>query len=126
MPLKAYIEFSAFKLYLLDVGLLGALSELDVKSILKGNGIFEEFKGALTEQYVLQQLIADTEYTPYYFTESKSEGEIDFMIQKAMDVIPIEVKAEENLRAKSLKVFCDKYHPNIAIRTSMSNYREQE
>lgn len=126
MPLKAYIEFSAFKLYLLDVGLLGALSELDVRSILKGNRIFEEFKGALTEQYVLQQLIADTEYTPYYFTESKSEGEIDFMIQKGMDVIPIEVKAEENLRAKSLKVFCDKYRPNIAIRTSMSNYREQE
>lgn len=126
MPLKAYIEFSAFKLYLLDVGLLGALSELDVRTILKGNGIFEEFKGALTEQYVLQQLISDTEYTPYYFTESKSEGEIDFMIQKEMDVIPIEVKAEENLRAKSLKVFCDKYHPNVAIRTSMSNYREQE
>lgn len=126
MPLKAYIEFSAFKLYLLDVGLLGALSELDVRSILKGNGIFEEFKGALTEQYVLQQLISDTEYTPYYFAESKSEGEIDFMIQKEMDVIPIEVKAEENLRAKSLKVFCDKYHPNVAIRTSMSNYREQE
>lgn len=126
MPLKAYIEFSAFKLYLLDVGLLGALSELDVRSILKGNRIFEEFKGALTEQYVLQQLIADTEYTPYYFTESKSEGEIDFLIQKGMDVIPIEVKAEENLRAKSLKVFCDKYRPNIAIRTSMSNYREQE
>ncbi len=126
MPLKAYIEFSAFKLYLLDVGLLGALSELDVRSILKGNGIFEEFKGALTEQYVLQQLISDTEYTPYYFAESKSAGEIDFMIQKEMDVIPIEVKAEENLRAKSLKVFCDKYHPNVAIRTSMSNYREQE
>lgn len=126
MPLKAYIEFSAFKLYLLDVGLLGALSELNVRSILNGNRIFEEFKGALTEQYVLQQLIADTEYTPYYFTEPKSEGEIDFMIQKEMDVIPIEVKAEENLRAKSLKVFCNKYHPNIAIRTSMSNYREQD
>ena len=120
------LSLSAFKLYLLDVGLLGALSDLDVRTILKGNGIFEEFKGALTEQYVLQQLISDTEYTPYYFTESKSEGEIDFMIQKEMDVIPIEVKAEENLRAKSLKVFCDKYHPNVAIRTSMSNYREQE
>ena len=126
MPLKAYIEFSAFKLYLLDVGLLGAMSELDAKSILQGNTIFTEFKGAMTEQYVLQQLVSDTEYTPYYFSESKSEGEIDFLVQKGMDVIPIEVKAEENLRAKSLKVFCNKYQPNIAIRTSMSNYREQE
>lgn len=126
MPLKAYIEFSAFKLFLLDVGILGALSDLDMKSILEGNSIFIEFKGALTEQYVLQQLIADTEYTPYYYAESKSEGEIDFLIQKCSDVVPIEVKAEENLRAKSLKVYCEKYRPNLAIRTSMSDYREQE
>lgn len=126
MPLKAYIEFSAFKLFLLDVGLLGALSDLDMKSILDGNSIFVEFKGALTEQYVLQQLIADTEYTPYYYAESKSEGEIDFLIQKGSDIVPIEVKAEENLKAKSLKVYFDKFHPNLAIRTSMSDYREQE
>lgn len=83
MPLKAYVEFSAFKLFLLDVGLLGALSDLDMKSILEGNSIFVEFKGALTEQYVLQQLITDTEYTPYYYAEAKSEGEIDFLIQKS-------------------------------------------
>lgn len=126
MPLKAYTEFSAFKLYLLDVGLLGALSELDAMSILDGNSIFIEFKGALTEQYVHQQLIADTEYTPYYFTETKSEGEIDFVIQKGRNVIPIEVKAEENLKAKSLRVYCDKYKPKTAIRTSMSDYREQD
>lgn len=126
MPLKAYIEFSAFKLYLLDVGLLGALSDLDAISILDGNAIFMEFKGALTEQYVHQQLVADTEYTPYYFTETKSEGEIDFMIQRGRDIIPIEVKAEENLRAKSLRVYCNKYTPEVAIRTSMSDYREQD
>lgn len=126
MPLKAYVEFSAFKLYLLDVGLLGALSELDAFSILDGNAIFVEFKGALTEQYVHQQLVADTEYTPYYFTETKSEGEIDFVIQKGRKIIPIEVKAEENLRAKSLRVYCKKYMPEIAIRTSMSDYREQD
>ena len=126
MPLKAYIEFSAFKLFLLDVGLLGALSELDAMSILDGNTVFIEFKGALTEQYVHQQLIADTEYTPYYFTETKSEGEIDFVIQKGKNIIPIEVKAEENLRAKSLRVYCDKYKPEIALRTSMSDYREQD
>ena len=79
-----------------------------------------------TEQYVLQQLISDTSYRPYYFTESKSGGEIDFIIQKGVDIIPIEVKAEENLRAKSLKVYCEKYAPRVAIRTSMSNYREQD
>lgn len=126
MPLKAYTEFSAFKLYLLDVGLLAAMSELDAKSILDGNSIFVEFKGALTEQYVLQQLVANTEYTPYYFTETKSEGEIDFLIQKGTNIVPIEVKAEENLKAKSLRVYCDKFKPQMAIRTSMSNYREQE
>lgn len=126
MPLKAYTEFSAFKLYLLDVGLLAAMSELDARSILDGNSIFVEFKGALTEQYVLQQLIAGTEYTPYYYSETKSEGEIDFLIQKGTDIVPIEVKAEENLKAKSLKVYCDKFKPKTAIRTSMSNYREQE
>lgn len=126
MPLKAYIDFSTFKLYILDVGLLGALSDLDAKSILEGNSIFVEFKGALTEQYVLQQLVADTEYTPYYFTETKSEGEIDFLIQKGRDIVPIEVKAEENLRAKSLRLYCEKYLPNLAIRTSMSDYRKQE
>lgn len=126
MPLKAYTEFSAFKLFLLDVGLLGALSDLDAKSILEGNKVFVEFKGAMTEQYVLQQIVAETPYTPYYFTETKSEGKIDFLIQKDSLIVPIEVKAEENLRAKSLKVFCDKYKPELAIRTSVSKYREQD
>jgi len=126
LPLKAYMEFSDFKLYILDVGLLGALSELDARVILEGNSIFTEFKGALTEQYVLQQLVADTDYTPYYYAETKSEGEIDFLIQKGSDIVPIEVKAEENLRAKSLRVYCNKYKPKVAIRTSMSNYREQD
>lgn len=126
MPLKAYMEFSTFKLFLVDVGLLGAMSDLDARTILEGNSIFTEFKGALTEQYVLQQLIADTEYIPYYYTETKSEGEIDFIIQKGMDIVPVEVKAEENLRAKSLKVYCEKFKPKEAIRTSMSDYRQQE
>ncbi len=126
VPLKAYTVFSEFKLFLLDVGLLAAMSELDVRTILEGNAIFVEFKGALTEQYVLQQLISDTEYTPYYYTETKSEGEIDFLIQKEGQIVPIEVKAEENLRAKSLRCFCNKFHPALAIRTSMSNYRQQD
>ena len=126
VPFKAYIDFSSFKLFLLDVGLLSAMSDLDAKSILIKNNILTEFKGALTEQYVLQQLVADTDYTPYYFTESKSEGEIDFMIQKETNIVPVEVKAEENLRAKSLKTYCEKYKPAEAVRTSMSDYREQE
>ena len=125
MPLKAYIDFPAFKIYLLDVGLLGAMSELDAVSILEGNNLFEEFKGALTEQYVLQQLESDTKYTPYYFSVS-SHNEIDFLIQKGKCVVPIEVKAEENLQSKSLKAYCDKHKPDYAVRTSMSDFREQE
>ncbi len=126
LPLKAYTEFSAFKLYLLDVGLLAAMTDLDAGTILEGNAIFVEFKGALTEQYVLQQLIAETEYIPYYYTETKSEGEIDFLIQKESKIVPIEVKAEENLRAKSLREYTKKFQPEYAVRTSMSNYREQD
>lgn len=126
VPLKAYIDFSSFKLYLLDIGLLCALSELDAESILEGNRIFVEFKGALTEQYVLQQIISDTKYKPYYYTNEKSTYEIDFMVQKGQNVVPVEVKAEENLRAQSLKVYCEKYKPQYAVRTSMSDYREQD
>ena len=125
MPLKAYIDFSSFKLYLLDVGLLGALSELDAESILEGNAIFTEFKGALTEQYVLQQMVSDTKYKPYYYAGEKATYEVDFLIQQNKNVIPVEVKAEENLRAQSLKVYCEKFKPEYAVRTSMSNYREQ-
>lgn len=126
IPLKVYMDFSAFKLFMLDVGLLGALSDLDAKTILEGNEIFSEFKGALTEQYVLQQLVSDTEYIPYYFTETKSEGEIDFIVQKEGEILPIEVKAEGNLRGKSLKIFCNKYKPKIVVRVSMLDYKEQE
>ena len=126
MPLKSYVDFSAFKIYMIDVGLLGAISELDIDSVITGNDIFTEFKGALTEQYVLQQLLCETKYTPYYYSGEKSTYEVDFLIQKGKDVIPIEVKAEENLKAKSLKVYHDKYQPSFSIRTSMSEYRDQE
>ena len=125
VPLKAYAEFSAFKLFLLDVGLLGAMSDLEARSILEGNRLFMEFKGALTEQYVYQQLIAETGYTPYYFSAS-SHTEIDFLVQKEGEVVPVEVKAEENLKAKSLRAYCDKYQPRYAVRISMSNYRQQD
>ena len=126
MPLKAYAELDFFKIYMLDVGLLAAKSELDVSSVLNGNRIFTEFKGALTEQYVLQELLAEKPYTPFYYASEKSTYEVDFLIQKKGNVVPIEVKAEENLKAKSLRFFVDKFKPSTAIRTSMSPYRKQE
>lgn len=126
MPLKAYRSLNAYKLFLLDVGLLGALSELAAESILEDNEIFVEFKGALTEQYVLQQLISDTSYTPYYFGTEKATFEQDFLIQKGKNIVPIEVKAETNIRSQSLKAYCDKYHPKEAVRFSTLKYMEQE
>ena len=125
MPLKAYKSMNAYKLFLLDVGLLGALSELEAESILDGNDIFVEFKGALTEQYVLQQLISDTRYTPYYFGTEKATFEQDFLVQRGKDIVPIEVKAGDNIRSQSLKAYCDKYHPNKAVRCSTLKYIDQ-
>ena len=99
---------------------------MDARSLLDGNDIFVEFKGALTEQYVCQQLLSETSYNPYYFTSPSNRYEIDFMIQKGKEVIPLEVKAEQNLQSKSLKAYVEKYHPAKAIRFSMSDYQEQE
>ena len=126
LPLKAYMDLDAFKIYMLDVGLLLAMTDLDASVIIDGNRIFTEFKGALTEQYVLQQMIAELGVEPYYYTTTNSTGKIDFMLQAPGSVIPVEVKAEENLRAKSLWAFCEKYHPRHAVRTSMSDFREQD
>lgn len=126
IPLKSYISFSDFKIYLNDIGLLGALSELDKESVINGNNIFVEFKGALAEQYVLQEIKATTAYTPYFYSGEKSTYEMDFLIQKGSAIVPIEVKAEENLKAKSLKVYCEKFAPEYAVRTSMSKYRNQD
>lgn len=125
IPLIAYMEMNSFKMFTLDVGLLGAKADIHAKVLLDGCRIFEEFKGALTEQFVVQQLKTSDRELYYYSTENSS-GEIDFVIQQEMRCIPIEVKAEENLRARSLRAFCDKYKPEIAIRSSMSNYREQD
>ena len=125
-PLMAYQDLAAFKLYLADVGLLGAMAEIDAKTLLEGNHIFTEFKGALTEQYVCQELVAALRVTPYYWSADNSQGEVDFVIQRNGAVIPLEVKAEENLRAKSLKSFVATYQLPFGIRTSMSDYRVQE
>ena len=125
LPLSSYTG-SGFKLFMLDVGLLAAKSELDVKTLLEGNRIFEEFKGALTEQYVQQQLRSESGINPYYWSAERGNAEIDFLFQHGMDVVPVEVKAEENLQAKSLKTFSVTYKPKTSIRTSMSNYRKED
>jgi predicted AAA+ superfamily ATPase len=125
LPLKAYEDFSAFKLFVADVGLLGAMGDIDVKVLLEGNKIFEEFKGAMTEQYVLQQMIVMPDLAIYYWSAERSTSELDFLVQSQSNVIPIEVKAEENLQAKSLKTFYEKYSSAIVVRTSMSDFRKE-
>ncbi|MCI8295959.1 MAG: ATP-binding protein [Lachnospiraceae bacterium] len=126
IPLRAYRDIPAFKLYLVDVGLLAAMTDLDARTLLSGNAIFTEFKGALTEQYVCQQLLAELDRMPYYWSAGASTGEVDFVLQHSGQVIPLEVKAEENLNAKSLKSFVDTYQLRYGVRTSMSDYRRQE
>lgn len=110
---------------MVDIGLLGAMVNVDVKTLLEGSIVFEEFKGALTEQYVLQQLIVNKELAIYYWSAENATAEIDFLVQCAGQVVPVEVKAEENLQAKSLKTFCQKYKPLTAIWTSMSDFRKE-
>lgn len=125
LPLLAYAG-SAFKAYALDVGLLSAMSGLDDRVVLEGSRIFMEFKGALTEQYVLQELLAAHAIKPCYWSTEDSRTEIDFVIQQRMDVIPIEVKAGENVRSKSLQTYLKRFTPPIAYRFSMLPYRVQE
>lgn len=126
IPLKAYEDFNAFKLYAVDVGLLASMGNINPKTLLEGNVIFEEFKGALTEQYVLQQLKSIPEMAIHYWSSQRSSGEVDFVLQGHGNIYPVEVKAEENLQAKSLKVFYQKYPDTKPIRTSMSDYREED
>lgn len=126
IPLAAYQEISAFKLFLHDLGLLGAMAGLDVRTIIDGDEIFTEFKGALTEQYVMQQLRLNSERYIGYWTNDKSTSEVDFVIQEEGKVIPVEVKSGENLRSKSFRLFCEKYKPSKAIRTSLTDYKEEE
>ena len=126
VPLSAYQDFNAFKLYLLDVGLLAAMAEIDEKTLLDGNEIFVEFKGSLTEQYVLCQLKQCTDLNVFYWTADTGMAEIDFITQIRGNNVPIEVKANENLQAKSLKTFVQKYNTEINVRTSMSNYRKED
>lgn len=126
IPLKAYEDLKAFKLFLADVGLLGCMVRLNQSVLLNGNELFKEFKGALTEQYVLQQLKTVKGVDTYYWTNDRGNAEIDFLIDTGNEIVPIEVKAETNLKAKSLKTFCEKYNPKMAIRTSMTDYKQED
>ncbi len=126
IPLKAYEDLSAFKLFLVDVGLLAAMGDIDAKTLLEGNAIFSEFKGALSEQYVIQELISASDFVVYYWTAKRATAEVDFVLQYQGMVLPVEVKAEENLQSKSLKVFYQKFSPPVALRLSMSDYRVRD
>ena len=125
LPLVGYAD-GAFKVFLLDVGLLSTMSGLSPEVVLEGTRIFSEFKGALTEQYVYQQLKAETELEPYYYSQEDSQCEVDFLVQLGMEVCPIEVKAEENVRSQSLKSYRAKFKPIRAFRASMKDYKEQD
>lgn len=126
LPLKAYEDLKAFKLFLLDVGLLGCMAGLKQQTLLDGNDLFVEFKGALTEQYVCQQLKTIDGLNVYYYTNDRGSCEVDFVIDTGEQVIPVEVKAEVNLKAKSLKTYLEKFQPELAVRTSMADYRKEE
>ncbi|RRF88835.1 MAG: ATP-binding protein [Coriobacteriaceae bacterium] len=124
MPLEAYEDLSGFKLFCVDVGLLCALSDLNPSAVLDGSRLFTEFKGSLTEQYVLEELVCKG-FAPVYWSSSTGTAETDFVIPMDEKVVPIEVKAGENLRSKSLKVACDKFALSRAVRTSLSTYRDE-
>ena len=124
MPLKAYEDVAAYKLFLLDVGLLGAMTDLDVHSLLERDKLFNDYNGAITEQYVLQEFKTLHNLPIFYWTSNRAE--IDFIIQHKNNIIPVEVKATVNLQAKSLKSFRQKYEPAISIRTSLANYEDNQ
>lgn len=126
IPLKAYEDLKAFKLFLVDVGLLGCMTGLRQRTLIEGNSLFVEFKGALTEQYVCQQLKTMDDLGLYYYTNDRGSCEVDFIADTGETIIPIEVKADVNLRAKSLKTYQEKFSPAIAVRTSMADFKKEE
>ena len=125
LPVSAYDDLTAFKLYMVDVGLLRRLAFLDPVSFQEGNRLFSEFKGALSENYILQSLAAQYEVTPRYWS-SGSTAELDFTIQRANDIIPIEVKSDENVRGKSLTLYNQKYSPQLRVRFSLKNLKKDD
>ena len=125
IPLKAYEDLKAFKLFVVDVGLLGCMAGLRQRTLLDGNSLFVEFKGALTEQYVCQQLKTIEDLGIYYYTNDRGSCEVDFIVDTGEQIVPVEVKAEVNLRAKSLKTYQEKFSPDVAVRTSMADFKKE-
>jgi hypothetical protein len=126
MPLKFYEDFSAFKMFLLDVGLMGCMSQVPAEQIIAADNMLVEYKGAFTEGYVMQQLASQKDIFVYYWASNRSEAELDFLIQKGLSIIPIEVKAETNVKSRSLYQFVNKNPELKAIRFSMSDYIKQD
>ena len=126
IPLKAYEDLRAFKLFIVDVGLLGCMTGLSQRTLLDGNYLFTEFKGALTEQYVCQQLKTIEDLGVYYYTNDRGSCEVDFVIDTGEQIIPVEVKAEVNLKAKSLRTYKEKFEPEVSVRTSMADYKKED
>ena len=125
VPLAAYSDLGIFKLYVIDIGLLGALGNLNARILVENDSLFNEFKGSLTEQYVLQELIQMKKNQVHYWSNDSGSAEIDFIFEQDSKIIPLEVKAGENLQAKSLKTFSLKYPEIHCFRTSLSDYREE-
>lgn len=126
LPLKAYEDLKAFKLFMVDVGLLSCMVRLKQSVLLDGKELFKEFKGALTEQFVLQQLKTSHYMETYYWTNDRGSAEIDFLVDTGEKVVPIEVKAETNLKAKSLKAYYEKFSPLISVRTAITDYKRED
>ena len=126
IPLKAYEDLKAFKLFIVDVGLLGCMTGLRQRTLLDGDDLFVEFKGALTEQYVCQQLKTIEDLGVYYYTNDRGSCEIDFVVDTGEQIVPIEVKSETNLRAKSLKTYRERFEPELSVRTSMADYKKED
>lgn len=125
IPLRAYEDLKSFKLFVSDVGLLGCMAGLNKQTLLDGNELFIEFKGALTEQYVCQQLKIIDDIGVYYYTNDRGSCEIDFVADTGETIIPLEVKAEVNLKAKSLKTYREKFSPELSVRTSMADFKKE-
>ncbi len=126
IPLRAYEDLKAFKLFAVDVGLLGCMAGLRTRTLLDGNDLFVEFKGALTEQYVCQQLKTINDLEVYYYTNDRGSCEVDFVVDTGDLIVPVEVKAEVNLKAKSLKTYREKFSPEISVRTSMADFKNED
>ena len=125
LPLKFYEDFDAFKLYPLDCGLMGAMAQAPASAIITGNDLFEEYKGAFTEAYVIAEMLSANPSQVFYFSSANSSVEIDFLVQKGNEVIPVELKAAENLQSKSLRTFVTRNEGLKGVRFSLSPHRDQ-